>query len=68
MWRSCASTATPATPSAGWLGYSEEKMRHLCREALDEGWRHFKQKVAATSRRIAPVPAFCARRSAPSAP
>ncbi len=33
------------TTSAGWLGYSEEKMRHLCREALDEGWRHFKQKV-----------------------
>ncbi|WP_353981601.1 L-fuconate dehydratase [Salinicola endophyticus] len=33
------------TTSAGWLGYSEEKMRKLCREALDEGWRHFKQKV-----------------------
>lgn len=33
------------TTSAGWLGYSEEKMRELCREALAEGWEHFKQKV-----------------------
>ncbi|ODC04076.1 fuconate dehydratase [Terasakiispira papahanaumokuakeensis] len=33
------------TTSAGWLGYSEEKMRQLCREALAEGWEHFKQKV-----------------------
>ncbi|MBY5930932.1 L-fuconate dehydratase [Halomonas denitrificans] len=33
------------TTSAGWLGYSEEKMRRLCREALAEGWEHFKQKV-----------------------
>jgi len=33
------------TTSAGWLGYSEDKMRQLCREALDEGWQHFKQKV-----------------------
>ncbi|WP_245391802.1 L-fuconate dehydratase [Salinicola aestuarinus] len=33
------------TTSAGWLGYSEEKMRKLCREALTEGWGHFKQKV-----------------------
>ncbi|WP_110692842.1 L-fuconate dehydratase [Salinicola halophyticus] len=33
------------TTSAGWLGYSEEKMRVLCREAIAEGWEHFKQKV-----------------------
>jgi L-fuconate dehydratase len=32
--------------SAGWLGYSEEKIRRLCREALAEGWTHFKIKVA----------------------
>jgi L-fuconate dehydratase len=32
--------------SAGWLGYSEEKIRRLCREALVEGWTHFKIKVA----------------------
>ena len=33
------------TTSAGWLGYSDEKIRRLCREALQEGWDHFKLKV-----------------------
>lgn len=33
------------TTSAGWLGYSDEKLRHLCRESLAEGWDHFKIKV-----------------------
>ncbi len=33
------------TTSAGWLGYSDEKLRRLCREALEEGWTHFKIKV-----------------------
>lgn len=33
------------TTAAGWLGYSEEKMRLLAREAMAKGWRHFKQKV-----------------------
>ncbi|MCI0511177.1 L-fuconate dehydratase [Chromohalobacter marismortui] len=33
------------TTSAGWLGYSEDKIRRLAREALAEGWTHFKQKV-----------------------
>ncbi|OLO03954.1 MULTISPECIES: L-fuconate dehydratase [Salinicola] len=33
------------TTSAGWLGYSEDKMRALCREAIADGWEHFKQKV-----------------------
>ena len=31
--------------SAGWLGYSDDKIRHLCREALAAGWTHFKIKV-----------------------
>jgi L-fuconate dehydratase len=31
--------------SAGWLGYPEEKVRRLCREARAEGWRAFKMKV-----------------------
>lgn len=31
--------------SAGWLGYSDEKIRQLCREALASGWRDFKIKV-----------------------
>ncbi len=33
------------TTSAGWLGYSEEKVRKLAREGVAEGWTHFKQKV-----------------------
>src|SRR6266487_3640701 len=33
------------TTGAGWLGYSDEQMRLLCREALANGWRHFKLKV-----------------------
>jgi len=35
------------TTSAGWLGYSEEKIRHLCRQAKAEGWSHLKMKVGA---------------------
>ena len=33
------------TTSAGWLGYSDEKMRGLVRERLAQGWTHFKMKV-----------------------
>jgi len=33
------------TTSAGWLGYSDEKIRRLCREALAEGFTHIKIKV-----------------------
>lgn len=33
------------TTSAGWLGYSDEKMRQLCRDAIAQGWTHFKIKV-----------------------
>ncbi|KOX65631.1 MULTISPECIES: L-fuconate dehydratase [Pseudomonas] len=35
------------TTAAGWLGYSEEKMRRLAREAVEAGWTHLKQKVGA---------------------
>ncbi len=31
--------------SAGWLGYDDDKIRRLCREALGQGWTHFKIKV-----------------------
>ncbi len=31
--------------SAGWLGYSESRVRELCRAALADGWRCFKTKV-----------------------
>ncbi|MFI5226498.1 MAG: L-fuconate dehydratase [Candidatus Limnocylindrales bacterium] len=35
------------TTSVGWLGYSDEKIRRLCREALAAGFIAFKQKVGA---------------------
>ena len=54
--RNLAGRATPSremqeagypgyTTSAGWLGYTEEKIRRLAREGVAEGWTHFKQKV-----------------------
>jgi L-fuconate dehydratase len=33
------------TTSAGWMGYSEQGIRELVRQALAEGWTHFKVKV-----------------------
>jgi len=33
------------TTSAGWLGYSDEKIRRLCHEGVARGWSHFKIKV-----------------------
>jgi L-fuconate dehydratase len=33
------------TTSVGWFGFSDEKVRSLCHEALAQGWRHFKLKV-----------------------
>jgi L-fuconate dehydratase len=42
MWE----TGYPAyTTSAGWLGYSDEKLRRLVRKGLSQGWTHFKMKV-----------------------
>src|SRR4030095_14421929 len=35
----------PSTPAAGWLGYSDGKLRGLVREGLAQGWTHFKMKV-----------------------
>ena len=38
--------AVPAyTTSAGWLGYSDEKVRGLLRETIKEGFKYFKMKV-----------------------
>jgi L-fuconate dehydratase len=34
--------------SVGWLGYPDEKIRRLSREALSEGWTSFKMKVGAS--------------------
>lgn len=33
------------TTSAGWLGYSDDKLRRLLQEAVDAGYRHVKLKV-----------------------
>jgi L-fuconate dehydratase len=33
------------TTSAGWLGYSDDKLRRLCGEAIEAGFRHVKLKV-----------------------
>ncbi len=33
------------TTSAGWFGFSDEKIRRLCREGIADGWTHFKLKV-----------------------
>lgn len=33
------------TTSVGWYGYSDEKLRRLCREAMSQGFHHFKMKV-----------------------
>ena len=36
------------TTSAGWLGYSDDKIRRLVREGIEQGWTHFKMKVGAS--------------------
>lgn len=36
------------TTSAGWLGYSDDKLRRLCQEAVDAGYQHVKLKVGAS--------------------
>jgi len=35
------------TTSVGWMGYSDEKVRAGCKQALAEGWTRFKVKVGA---------------------
>lgn len=36
------------TTSTGWSGYADDKVRALCRGALEQGWTHFKVKVGAS--------------------
>jgi L-fuconate dehydratase len=47
------------TTSAGWIGYSDERIRQACRDALAQGWTHFKVKVGGApeddARRVALV-------------
>jgi len=33
------------TTSVGWMGYSDDEVRSLCREGVAAGWDHFKVKV-----------------------
>jgi L-fuconate dehydratase len=33
------------TTSVGWFGFSDEKIRMLCRQAIADGWNYFKLKV-----------------------
>ncbi|GAA5923185.1 hypothetical protein JCM1841_005920 [Sporobolomyces salmonicolor] len=64
------------TTSIGWFGYSDEKVARLTREAIAQGFNHFKVKVGADvemdARRLALVrsiiddPKECARRRTPS--
>jgi len=35
------------TTSTGWLGYPDDKVRRLCRQAMSDGWTAFKMKVGA---------------------
>ncbi|WP_028051227.1 L-fuconate dehydratase [Cellulomonas sp. URHD0024] len=35
------------TTSAGWLGYTDDRLRRLLQEAVDAGYRHVKLKVGA---------------------
>ena len=37
------------TTSAGWIGYTDDRIRHACRDAMAEGWTHFKVKVGASA-------------------
>ena len=37
------------TTSAGWLGYSDEKIKALCRDSMNAGWTRFKMKVGSSA-------------------
>jgi len=47
--RQLEASGIPAyTTSAGWLGYSDEKIKALCADALNAGWTRFKMKVGSS--------------------
>ena len=49
---SCSRSATPPTRRRpGWLGYSDEKLDRLCREAVADGFPQIKLKVGGRPRR-----------------
>ena len=46
--RSCSTRGYPAyTTTPGWLGYSDDKLARLCREAVADGFTQIKLKVGA---------------------
>jgi L-fuconate dehydratase len=48
--RELLSAGYPAyTTSAGWIGYSDDRIRDACRAAASEGFTHFKVKVGASA-------------------
>ena len=52
-------TGYPAyTTSVGWMGYSDDKVRAACRDAIAEGWTHFKVKVGADPKTMRVVSAM----------
>jgi L-fuconate dehydratase len=47
--RALMASGYPAyTTSAGWIGYSDERIRQACHDAIAAGWTHFKVKVGAS--------------------
>jgi L-fuconate dehydratase len=54
------------TTSAGWLGYSDDKLRRLCREAIADGFTHLKIKVGRDLATISAAPRSSAKKSAGS--
>ena len=36
------------TTSAGWIGYTDDRIRQSCKDAIAAGWTHFKVKVGAS--------------------
>src|SRR5918995_1629098 len=45
LWKMLSDGFPAYTTSAGWLGYPDEKVRRLSREAVEAGWEHVKIKV-----------------------
>jgi L-fuconate dehydratase len=45
MAQMCRDGYPAYTTSTGWLGYPDDKVRRLCREAVAQGWTAFKMKV-----------------------
>jgi L-fuconate dehydratase len=47
----------------GWMGYTDDTIRGLCRDAMAEGWTHFKVKVGGAPKTTGAAWPWSARRS-----